>query len=125
MLERLTINSFHYGSDRYGVEINPEYGLLMQEAARAVRLRTAGALQEGAFLDGESADGAAAAPDTAAAPASAATAVAERLYAAELARELGASGGHSAIQGEVPPALAELEASSEDGEDAAAGGAGR
>ena len=77
--------------------------MFMQEAAHAVRLRTAGALQEGAFLDGESADGGAAAPDTAAAPASAASAVAERLYAAELARELGRLRGASRPAGECPP----------------------
>ncbi|KAK9822243.1 hypothetical protein WJX81_005392 [Elliptochloris bilobata] len=64
----------------------PEYAKALrrlQEAARAVRARTAGALQAGVFLD-EADDGGA--RDASAAPAAdAAAAAAERLYAAELA----------------------------------------
>ncbi len=62
-----------------------------QDSARAVRLRTAGALQEGAFLD-EAAEEPALAGPGAAPGGDAAAVAAERLYAAELARELRAAG---------------------------------
>lgn len=70
---------------------------LVQEAARAVRMRTAGALQAGEFLDGAAEDGGA--PATMAATGAAAAAVAaEQQYAAELVCELGASQAHRAVQ---------------------------
>ena len=64
-------------------------GDMLQEAARAVRTRTSGALQAGEFLEEAGEDGGAPAA-TAATGADAAAVAAEQQYAAELARELGA-----------------------------------
>lgn len=91
-----------------------------QDSARAVRLRTAGALQEGAFLD-EAAEEPALAGPGAAPGGDAAAVAAERLYAAELARELRAAGDDVR---EGPPGAARGDAAGEDlegssGDDAA------
>jgi hypothetical protein len=84
-----------------------------QDSARAVRLRTAGALQEGAFLD-EAAEEPAPAGPRAAPGGDAAAVAAERLYAAELARELRAAGDDARER--APGAPAWGDAAGEDSE---------